>query len=157
MTEHRQSDYTNEQIIELLTAGATVVGELTMQAAIHLVTFTELPRLAAFTRHVDVQDVLDIDRNPVTAAFVRDWRALLRDEEFTRMGGGDHRLLTLAVSLAAGEEISLRQQAIGLGTAHAKRVLEALAISLGVDRFYAITETPALTQMRAERERMFAS
>ncbi len=132
MTEHNP-----EQMNEMLLAGARLTGTLTARAAVHLLTFTELPGRASFAELVDVVDERDRDGNQVTAAYVTDWAALPAKAGY--LTGGDARLLALAVSLAAGDPVDLRENLPGLGTAYAHRVIEAVVIATGYDELYTIT------------------
>src|SRR5439155_18939889 len=65
--------YTAEEMQPLLVTGGKLIGSYPAQAAIHLLTFTELPGRRDFATLVDVEEVPDHDGQPVLAAFVRDW------------------------------------------------------------------------------------
>ena len=143
--------YTAEQLQELLGAGGRVDGRPTKQAAIHLLTYTELVRHRGFAGLLDIEDV-DLRGEIVTAAFVRDWKALPTSPTAHYMGGGDHRLLALAVSLATGEPVDLAENLVGFGFAHARRAIEAVAIATGAAHLYEVTGTSALQQLIADRD-----
>ena len=130
--------YTVEAMRQLLVAGAQYTGTYTIQAAVHLLTFTELPHHRGFDRLVEVEEVGTTDGRMMPAAFVRDWKRLPKAPTAHYMGSADHRLLALAVSLAAGQPVDLRDKVVGLGSAHARRVVEAFAIAAGVAHLYAV-------------------
>lgn len=131
------TQYSAEQMNEMLLAGARLTGTHTARAAAHLLTFTDLPGRASFAELVDVVDERDLDGNQVTAAFVADWTALPAKAGY--LTGGDARLLAIAASLAAGEPVDLRENLPGFGHAHARRVIEAVIIATGYNDLYAVT------------------
>ncbi len=133
--------YTAEELNELLRVGARITGTHTAAAAIHLLTYTELPGRASFARLVEVAEERDLDGGQVTAAFVTDWKALPPAAGY--LTGGDARLVAVAASLAAGEPVDLREQLTGLGHAYACRVVEAVLIATGYDDWYAVTNKGA--------------
>lgn len=142
--------YSPDELIELLTAGANVDGRPTMQAAVHLLTFT------AFPHQADASTLLTFDNDddpdmPTTAAFVRDWPAVESLAIARRWGSGGEHLIALAVSLAAGTAVDLLDLLPGLGSAHARRVIEAIVIATGTAHLYEITGTAALDQLNADR------
>jgi hypothetical protein len=47
--------------------------------------------------------------------------------------------------------VDLREHGHGLGTAHARRLVEAVAIGAGMDEYLSIADPPALGVMRARR------
>jgi hypothetical protein len=49
-------------------------------------------------------------------------------------------MVTLAVSLAGGQSIDLAANVAVSGPAHARRVIEAIAIATGYDNTWAVTE-----------------
>lgn len=145
-----KNTYSAEQLTELLTAGA-VNGRPTVQAAVHLLTFT------SFVHQHDAVTLLDFDNDddpdaPVTAAFVRDWPAVESLAIARRWGRGGESLITLAVSLAAGTAVDLRDVLPGLGSAHARRVIEAVVIATGTAHLYEISGTAELDKLIADRE-----
>jgi hypothetical protein len=142
--------YSPDELSQLLIAGALLDGRPTMQAAVHLLTFT------AFTHQTDAGSLIDLDNDadpdaPVTAAFVRDWPTVESIAVARRWGGGAQQLVALAVSLAAGEPVDLRENVTAGGYAHARRAT-AIAIATGYSEHYTITATPALEQILAERD-----
>jgi hypothetical protein len=122
-------------------------------AAVHLLTFTELPGRASFADLVDVEDINAGGGAPTLAAFVRDWKEL---RTASHLGSACQRLLTLAASLATGEPVDFAENVSGLGHAHARRVIEAIAIATGQGEMYAITPTPALDEMLARRDALLS-
>ncbi|WP_280345751.1 hypothetical protein [Nocardia neocaledoniensis] len=137
------ASYTADQLRTMLETGAAAADSPFQRAAIHLLTYTDLPGRADLAPYVDIVDV-DIDGRSVPAAWIRDWHRLGRLEGLGHLHGGAERLVRLAASMAHGEPVDLSATLSGLGHAHARRVLEAVAICAGVDEFYAISETPAL-------------
>jgi hypothetical protein len=127
----------------LLIAAAHVADTHSMMAAMHLLTYTGLPGRADFAKHVDVQAVTSAPGVTVLAAWVRDWDALLGDDSGVDLTGNDRRMLEIAASYAAGRPVVLREQAHGLGAAHAQRLVEAVAIGAGVEEYLRIAETIA--------------
>lgn len=147
--------YSADEMSAMLQAGAAQIGRPTTRAAVHLLTFTALPGVRGFIRSVDIQP---IEGEPVAGmgAFVRDWKVLAPFAEATRMCGGDQRLVTLAVGLAAGWPIDLRTNVSGGGTAYSRRIIEAFVIATGMDAFYEVTDLPALAKMKADHAAMLA-
>lgn len=148
--------HTPDQLIELLTAGAQLDGRPTMQAAVHLLTFTPFPHQA------DVATLLEFDNDadpdaPVTAAFVTDWRTVESIAVARQWGTGAQRLVALAVSLATGESVDLRDTVPVGGHAHARRVIEAMAIATGYGQHYEIRPTAKLDELLAERDALLGS
>lgn len=156
MTEHPltpPSPYTGEEMRALLVAGGEQVGRLNIRGAVHLLTFTDLPDWRGFHVLVDIERVLNRDHERTTVALVRDWTAL-PNVRAAQISGSGRRLLALAVSMAAGAPVSLREELSGFGHAHARRVMEAVAIATGADEFYAITPTPRLAELEAFHAQM---
>jgi hypothetical protein len=100
------ASYDREEMIALLTAAARIAGTHSIAAAVHLLTYTELPGSQTFARHVDAQAGRDADGSPVTGAWVRDWDALLGGDSGVYLTGGDRRMLEIAASYAAGRSTS---------------------------------------------------
>jgi len=144
--------YTGEQMQWMLAAGAEQIDRYPVYAAVHLLTFTELPGRASFAELVDVENINAGSDTPTLAAFVRDWKAL---PTVPHLGSAGRRLLALAASLATGEPVDLAENVSGLGHAHARRVIEALAIATGHGGMYAVTPTPALDELLAHRDALF--
>jgi hypothetical protein len=153
----------DEHLQQMLIAGGRYDGRPTQQAAIHLLTFTELVHHRGFADLLDTEDVElrnddgELAGQRTTAAFVRDWAALPNSPTAGYMSGGSHRLLALAVALATGEPVNLIENLPGLGSAHARRVIEAITIATGTAHLYEITGTAALQRMRDERDALFNS
>ncbi|WP_047891181.1 hypothetical protein [Micromonospora sp. RV43] len=148
--------YTPDQLTELLVAGATCTDRNNISAAVHLITFTSLPHRARFGELLDVDDVDGPDGLRTTAAFVRDWKTLPDSPAADRLASGDQRLIALAVSLATGEPVDLRDNASVGGHAYARRVIEAIAIATGYAEHYEITPTAKLHEMLAARDALLA-
>ena len=146
--------YSPDELIDLLTAGATVGP--TLQAAVHLLTFTPFPH-----QH-DAVSLLEFDNDedpdaPATAAYVKDWRQVSSLAFARRWGSGAEDLVALAVSLATGDPVDLRAAVPSGGYAHARRVIEAMAIATGQGEHYEITPTEKLAQLLAERDALLGS
>lgn len=135
--------YTADELAALLETGARAQDSPFIMSAIHLLTYTDLPGRSDLAPYVEFADV-DLDGETVRAAWIRDWHGLGQLKNLGHLHGGAERLIRLAASMAHGEPVDLSATLSGLGHAHARRVLEAVAICAGVDEFYAITETPAL-------------
>jgi hypothetical protein len=88
---------------------------------------------------------------------VRDWHAVESVATTRRWGTGAERLVALAVSLATGDPVDLRDAVIGGGFAHARRVIEAIAIATGHGAHYEITPTAKLDQLIADRDALLNS
>jgi hypothetical protein len=142
---------TAEEMTTLLNEWARVVGSHSMYAAMHLLTYTELPGRRDFAKHVDIETGYAADETEPLIAVVRDWDKLLTSNTvyFT---GGDLRLAEIAASYAEGRPVDLRESGNGLGTAHARRLVEAVAIGAGMGEFLTITDSPALLEMRARND-----
>ena len=155
--------YSPDELTQMLAAGAEILDRTNVQAAIHLLTFTSLPHRPAFPALLDVLPALpddeDIDApdGPGLAAYVRDGKSLPASPAAARLSGSDRQLLALAVSLAVGEPVDLAANLGVGGYAHARRVIEAIAIATGYGEHYQITATPALEQLLAERDTLLGS
>lgn len=157
MTEHPltpPSPYTGDEMRALLAAGAEHAGYLNIRAAVHLLTFTGLPDWRGFHALVDIERVHDRNHEKTTVARVSDWAGLLLDTRAAQISGSGRRLLALAAALAAGGPVDLRDSLSCLGHAHARRVLEAVAIATGADEFYTMTGTPKLAELEAFHAQM---
>jgi len=64
-------------------------------------------------------------------------------------------MLEIAASYAAGRPVNLREHGHGFGTAHARRVVEAVAIGTGMSEYLTIADSPALAEMRARQAALF--
>ncbi len=139
----------------MLVDGAWATGRNTITAAVHLLVFTDLPRRPGFDDLFVVEYVhREGDGVRVPAAFVRDWKELARFAGKARLHGAQQRLVDFAVGLATGKPVDLTD-AINLGGhAHARRLIEAVAIATGYASYYAVTPTPKLEEMLAEQARM---
>ncbi len=93
--------YTAEEMTALLNEWARVVGSWSMYAAIHLLTYTELPGRRDFARHVEITTGYAADESEPLIAVVRDWEQLLTSGT-VYLTGGDARMIEIAASYAAG-------------------------------------------------------
>lgn len=143
--------YTAEEMTALLNEWARVVGSWSMYAAIHLLTFTELPGHRDFARHVEITTGYAADESEPLIAVVRDWEQLLTSGT-VYLTGGDAQMIEIAASYAAGRPVDLREHSDGLGTAHARRLVEAVAIGAGMGEYLTIADSPALLEMRARND-----
>lgn len=151
MNEHSTTKYSREQMNDLLVAGAQQIDRWPVYAAVHLLTFTDLPGRPSFTDLVEIEDTEDTD-GPV-AAFVRDWKAL---PDTRGLGSGSQRLLALAASLATRDPVDLSANVCVGGHAHARRVIEAIAIATGYGEMYEIRPTTKLDEMLAAQDALLA-
>lgn len=149
------TSHSPDELRELLLAGARADGWLPAQAAMHLLTYTGLPGSPRFAAHVDVRDAWSLGAM-VRGAWVRDWDALLADEELY-LTGSECRLLEVAASFAAGRAISLSEQVTReLGWAHAQRVLEAVIIATGTAELLQVAGTAKLNELKTLHESLSA-
>lgn len=132
---------------QALTAGARQSGYLHRMASVHLLTFTDLPGRAAFARHVDLAE----GEGGELVAYVRDWAALLADNQI-RLPSSGYQLLALAAGYVQGHPVDLFLNLGGLGVAHAKRVIESVIIGCGMEGFYTLHDGPKMAELRATRE-----
>ncbi|MEU7591411.1 hypothetical protein AB0A95_34610 [Micromonospora sp. NPDC049230] len=149
-TETPDRQYTGDELRTLLTAGAKYTGSLSIQGATHLLIFTDVPDRLGFRALVEVELGLydRIHKETYDVAIVR-WAGLLDAARSWRIGGAGQRLLDLAVSMAAGRPVDLREALPGLGHAHARRVVEAVAIATEADEFYTLTPRTKLAELHA--------
>ena len=152
--KRKPETYTTAEMTALLNEWARVVGSYNMFAAIHLLTFTELPGRTDFAKHIQITTGYAADESEPLIAVVRDWDKLLNSGT-VYLSGGDARLIEIAASYATGRPVDLRQHGHGLGTAHARRLVEAVTIGAGMDEFLTIADSPALAEMRANNEALF--
>jgi hypothetical protein len=145
------STYSGDELRAMLTAGAAGASP-TLQAAVHLLTFTDVPDRPAFANLVDVDDI-SAGTTPALGAFVRDWAGLPSSAAAARLSGGPARLLALAISLATGQPVDLRENIAPGGHAHIRRVLEAVIIA-AADGLYEVAPTPKLDEVLAFHQSM---
>lgn len=141
----------------LLTAGGRFTGRLNVQAAVHLLTFTDLPAWPGFRDLVHVEQVDDqATEETYDAAFVN-W-AELAGMKSAHISGSTRRLLELAASMAIGEPVNLRESLSGFGHAGKRRIMEAVAIATDAAEFCTLTWgtpeefTAAASALRAETQ-----
>lgn len=152
--KRKPETYTTEEMTALLNEWARVVGSHSMYAAMHLLTYTELPGRKDFAKHIDITTGYAADESEPLIAVVRDWDKLLNSGT-VYLTGGDARMVEIAASYAAGRPVDLREHGNGLGTAHARRLVEAVAIGAGMGEFLTIADSPALLEMRAKNDALF--
>lgn len=143
--------YTAEEMTALLNEWARVVGSWSMYAAMHLLTYTELPGRRDFAKHIEITTGYAADESEPLIAVVRDWDKLLTSGT-VYLTGGDARMVQIAASYAAGRPVDLREHGNGLGTAHARRLVEAVAIGAGMGEYLTIADSPALLETRARND-----
>ncbi|WP_433574172.1 hypothetical protein [Nocardia brasiliensis] len=140
------------ELRRLLDTGTALSDNHFHAAAIGLLDFADLLDRTDVRAHLRVQTVPDPTDQPVRAAFA-DWAALGADTGIGPLYGGADRLLRLALSIAHGIPVDLSGALSGLGHAHARAVLDAMAVALGVGGDVEITDTPAyLARRRADQE-----
>ena len=139
--------YTAGEMTALLNEWARVVGSWSMYAAMHLLTYTELPGRRDFARHVEITTGYAADESEPLSAVVRHWDQLLTSGT-VYLTGGDARM----IEIAASRPVDLREHGHGLGTAHARRLVEAVAIGAGIGEYLTIADSPALLEMRARND-----
>ncbi|BAD60538.1 hypothetical protein [Nocardia farcinica] len=149
------ASYTADELRTLLETGAAAADSRYQRAAIHLLNFTELPGRTALNAYIET-DTVTIDGRDVRAAWIRDWDGMGRLENLGYLSGGEERLVRRAASMAHGSPVDLCATLSSLGHAHARRVLEAVAICLGADEYYDITPTPALLENQRFEEQLLA-
>ncbi|MGY4102004.1 hypothetical protein ACW2Q0_21010 [Nocardia sp. R16R-3T] len=147
--------HTADELRTMLETGAAAADSRYQRAAIHLLNFTELPGRAALDAYIET-DTVTVDGRDVRAAWIRDWDAMGRLENLGYLSGGEERFVRLAASMAHGSPVDLCAALSSLGHAHARRVLEAVAICLGADEHYEITPTPALLESQRFEEQLLA-
>lgn len=147
--------YAADEMRAMLETGAAAADSRYQRAAIHLLAFTELIGRSGLASHIETGTV-DIDGRAVPAAWVRDWAALGRLEGLGYLSGGEERFVKLAASMAHGTPVDLRGVLSSLGHAHARCVLEAVAICLEADKKFTINPTPAFLEEQRFEERLLA-
>lgn len=144
-----------DEMRALLVAGGRYTGRLSVQGAVHLLTFTDVPAWRGFPALVHIERVDDTARGETyDAAFVPSWPTLLEDTRAAHVSGSARRLLALAVSMAVGAPVDLRENLTEFGHATTRRVLEAVAIATGADEFYTLIPTPKLAEVEAFHRQM---
>src|SRR6202035_1888920 len=89
--------YTAGEMTALLNEWARVVGSWSMYAAMHLLTYTELPGRRDFARHVEITTGYAADESEPLSAVVRHWDQLLTSGT-VYLTGGDARMIEIAAS-----------------------------------------------------------
>src|SRR5712691_9690068 len=64
-------------------------------------------------------------------------------------------MLEIAASRAVGRPVDLREHDHRFASAHARRVVDAVAISAGMGEYLTITDSPALVEMRTRQAALF--
>ncbi|WP_280246690.1 MULTISPECIES: hypothetical protein [Nocardia] len=141
-----------EELRGWLDAGAALAGNDFDAAAIGLLDFAGLLDRRDVRAHVQIETVPDRDGRDVRAAWI-DWPALADVQKIGTLGGTQHRLLRLALSIAHRTSIDLRGALSDLGHAHARAVLAAVVRALGLAGDVDFTDSPAyLARRRADQE-----
>ena len=140
------SEFSPDALRALIRAGAWIDRPAGIKAAVHLLTFTELPDRPGFAELVEVVQLPGYDDGQdVQVAVIRDWAVLLALPAVDRLSDDDRRLLALAGSLAAGRPVDLAANVAVSSDGHALRIIEAMVIATGYHGKYDITPTERLT------------
>lgn len=147
-------EYDRGEMTALLNEGAKYEGDTGYQAAIHLVTFTELPGTPEFAQYVTVDDRYSMTYGTaMRVALIGNWAALLKAR---RLSSTEYRFLLLAASLATGRKISLDEALANMGHAHARRICEAILIRCGAAGLYTLGTTGELARLNARNAALSA-
>jgi hypothetical protein len=136
------SGLNGDRLRGLLHTDIATGAPVTRRAAVHLLTFTELPDRPGFGELVAILDLEWDQGDIVRMGQVSDWAALLDFAATAGLSDDDQRLVTLAVSLASGQPVDLAANVAVSGPTHARRVIEAIAIATGHSDMWAVTEKP---------------
>jgi hypothetical protein len=140
------SEFSPDDLRTLIRAGAWIDCADTKKAAVHLLTFTELPEQPGFAELVEVVQIPEYDDGQdIQVAVIRDWPALLALPAVAQLSDDDRRLLALAGSLISGQPVDLATNVAVSGHGHAVRIMEAMVIATGYHMKYNITPTERLT------------
>jgi hypothetical protein len=140
--EFNGSEFTGDQLRIMFRTDVATGAPVTRRAAVHLLTFTELPDRPGFGELVEILDLEWDQGDIVRMGQVSDWPALLDFAATAGVSDSDRRMVTLAVSLASGQPVDLAANVAVGGPAHARRVIEAIAIATGYGDRWAVTEKP---------------
>ncbi|MGW5440441.1 hypothetical protein [Nocardia asteroides] len=140
-----------------LLTGADLADNDHHRAGIELLDFLGLLDRAAVRAHIDIDDPNHSDGlEPRTARI--DWAGLGAETDLGPLGGAQRRLLALAVSLAGGVPVDLRDALSGeLGAAHARAALAAVVRGLGLAGDVQISDTPAYLERKRAHEEWLAA
>jgi hypothetical protein len=141
-SEFNGSEFTGDEVRIMFRTDIATGATVTRRAAVHLLTFTELPDRPGFGELVRILDLEWDQGDIVRMGQVSDWPALLDFAAAAGISDDDRRMVTLAVSLASGQSIDLAANVAVSGPAHARRIIEAIAIATGYDNKWAIIEKP---------------
>jgi hypothetical protein len=140
------SEFSPDALRTLIRAGAWIDHRTDMKAAVHLLTFTELPDAPGFAELVEVVQIPEYDDGQdIQVAIIRDWAALLALPAVGQLSDDDRRLLALAGSLAGGQPVDLAAAVAVSSHGHALRIIESMVIATGYYGKYDITPTERLT------------
>ncbi|MGW4719470.1 hypothetical protein [Nocardia sp. NPDC004260] len=140
-----------EELRGWLDAGAVLRGNDFDAAAIGLLDFAGLLDRRDVRAHVQIETVPDRNGRDVRAAWI-DWPALADVQKIGTLGGAQHRLLRLALSIAHVTPINLHGALSDLGHAHARAVLAAVVRALGLAEDVEITDSAAYLARRRAHE-----
>jgi hypothetical protein len=149
--------YSRVEMTAMLEAAARTDGSPSMKAAVGLLAAVGLPGTPWFARHVDVRVGILAEQDSSgrreevrrVRAWVRDWDALVHDEEVAPAGTLIAYLVLLAASYASGTPVSLRDTVglvpVRLRADAARDVLRAAATAMGLkDAQGSWTKAPGL-------------
>jgi hypothetical protein len=146
------SEFSPDTLRTLIRAGAWIDRPDTSKAAVHLLTFTELPDQPGFAELVEVVQIPEYDDgHDIQVAVIRDWAAVLALPAVAQLSEDDRRLLALAESLITGQPVDLAATIAVSGHDHALRIMEAMVIATGYHMKYNLTPTARLTTRYAQR------
>lgn len=135
-------------LAEMLVNGARDGGLMNVQAAAHLLTFPELLEHLVdhppFRENLSMSTVTRRGADSVTDLPVARLKSWLRVSHFAdelHLGSAAYTMLSLAGSLASGAKVCLRDEFGSLDTAHATRIVEAMAIASGLTQRHDVTVT----------------
>lgn len=139
-----------------LTAGSQLGDDRFHGAAIDLLDFADLLDRRSVRAHIGTEIATDNYGTDHRIAWVN-WRDLGADTDLGPLGGAQDRLLRLAVSIAVGAPVQLRDALQGLGDQHARAILAAVARALDIAEDIDITDTPAYRDRKRAHDDMLAT
>ncbi|MGF0320751.1 hypothetical protein [Nocardia fluminea] len=138
-----------------LNAGCDIADSHFHRAAIGLLDFADLLDRRDIRAHIVTEMATDTNDVDHRVACVN-WHDLATDDGLV-LHGGAYRLLRLAVSIAHGTPVNLRDALSGLGDAHARAVLAAVAGALDVAEDVEIADTPAYRERKRANDDAIAA
>jgi hypothetical protein len=137
------SGFTGDQLRGLLHMDIVTGALACTRAAVHLLTFTELIDRPGAGELFEVHEFEWDQGDIVQMGQVYDSAALMDFAATAELSDSDLRMLALAVSLASGQPVDLAVNVAAGSPAHARRVIEAIAIATGYGDTWALAEKPA--------------